>query len=71
MADLKNIENLPQSLLFKHWIIPDPGPPWMFDVLGKEQLVAAAVNQLQMQKEVLAAISAGIDRQLAIFSQKR
>jgi hypothetical protein len=71
MPDPKNLENLPEILRFNHWVIPDPGPPWMFDILGKEQLVATAVNTLQVQKEVLAALTAGIDRQLAILSPKR
>ena len=70
MPDLKRFENLPDILRFNHWIIPDPGPPWLFELLDKEQLTAVAASHLQMQKEVMTALSAGIDRQLAIIGRQ-
>jgi hypothetical protein len=70
MPAINDVPNIHESLIYHPWFIPDPGPPWLLDQLEKEDLIAVAVNQLQVQKEVLAAVSAGVDRQLAILSRK-
>ena len=63
---------LPDVLRYGPWRFPqyDPGPPWWFDVLGREQQVEVVVSHLQLEKEVLAAQVKAIDRQIAILSRK-
>ncbi len=51
--------------------IYDPGPPWWFDTLSKEVQVEVVTSQLQLEKEILAAQSKAIDRQLALLSRGR
>jgi hypothetical protein len=66
MANPKRDE-LASSLLYHPIYIPDPGPPWWFESVSKEIQNEVIVSQLQAQKEILAAHTKAIDRQLAIF----
>jgi hypothetical protein len=61
---------LAEPLRYRPLRIPDPGPPWWFDVLAKEQQVEVIVSQLQLEKELMAAEIKAIDRQIAIVSRK-
>ena len=56
---------------FIHWRIPDPGPPWLFQLHDKEALVAVALAQLQMEKEVLHAQSKAIDAHIAALNKRK
>jgi hypothetical protein len=51
------------------WRKGDPGPdwPWIFQELGSEVQVELVLSQLQYQKEVAAAQSTAIDRNIAIL----
>jgi hypothetical protein len=64
-------EELPDIFKFIHWRIPDPGPPWLLELLDKDARVKLATNQLQLERDVLQARSAAIDRQLQILGGKR
>lgn len=56
---------------FIHWRIPDPGPPWLFQLHDKEALVTVALAQLQMEKEVLHAQSKAIDAHIAALNKRK
>jgi hypothetical protein len=51
------------------WRKGDPGPdwPWIMEEISQESRVALVVSQLQYEKEVVAAQSAAIDRNIAIL----
>lgn len=62
-------DQLPDLLRLLHWRIPDPGPPWLRELLSQEGQVAVATAQLQFQKEVLAAESKAIDAHIAALNK--
>jgi hypothetical protein len=63
-------EELPEWLRYFPFPIPDPGPPWLRQILDKETLAKVAVVSLQLEKDILSARAAAIDRQLQILSRK-
>ena len=70
MADPK--PQLPEALNFiPWWRKGDPGPdwPWIFEELNPAARVELVVSQLQYEKEVLAAQTKAIDRNIAILSK--
>jgi hypothetical protein len=72
MANPKNLENLSEALAFRPWFIPDPGPPWYFDVFANEREVQVqlVINQLQSQREILSGLIKGVDAQIALLQQR-
>ena len=61
---------LPESLIYDPWWRKgDPGPdwPWIFQEIGVEAKVQLVVSQLEYQKEVMAAQTKAIDRNIAIL----
>jgi hypothetical protein len=73
MADPK----LPEALIYNPWggrgpFQPDPGPwvQWVFEEASPEARVQLAVSQMQFAKEVMAAHSKAIDRNIAILTAK-
>ena len=69
MADGK--DTLPEILSYiPWWRKGDPGPdwPWIIEEISAEARVELVVSQLQYQKEVVAAQSKAIDRNIAILS---
>ncbi len=68
--DLKPQAELQDIFKFIHWRIPDPGPPWLFQLHDREALVKVALAQLQMEKEVLQAQSKAIDAHIAALNQR-
>jgi hypothetical protein len=73
MPNPKRSEELSEILTFGPWRFPqyDPGPPWWWDVVSKELQAELVLSQLQTEKEVLAAVSKALDRQIAILSRKQ
>jgi len=70
MANLK--EELPDALRFiPWWRKGDPGPdwPWIVEEISPEARVQLVVSQLEYEKEVVAAQSKAIDRNIAILRQ--
>jgi len=67
--DPKFAFQLPDVLQMFPWRIPDPGPPWLRELLSQEGLVAVATAQLQMHKEVLAAQSKALDAHIAALNK--
>ncbi len=70
MGDVKFRDELPELLRWYPFPVPDPGPPWLRDILDKEQLFKVAVIQLQLERDTLAARGAAIDKQIQILSRK-
>ena len=63
-------EELPESLIYNPWWRKgDPGPdwPWIIDDISSEARVQLVVSQLEYEKEVVAAQSKAIDRNIAIL----
>jgi len=60
---------IPDIFKLIHWRIPDPGPPWLRELLSQEGQVAVAKAQLQFEKDVLAAQSKAIDAHMAALSK--
>jgi hypothetical protein len=61
---------LPEALNYiPWWRKGDPGPdwPWIFEEISHEVQVQLVVSQLEYQKEVVAAQSKAIDRNIAIL----
>ncbi len=61
---------LPESLAYiPWWRKGDPGPdwPWIFEEVSFEVQVQLVVSQLEYQREVVAAQSKAIDRNIAIL----
>ncbi len=76
MANTK--AELPDSLIYNPWWRKgDPGPdwPWIIEEIGLEAKVQLVVSQLEYEREVVAAQSKAIDRNIAILkgagAQKR
>lgn len=70
MADFK--EELPDILrLLPWWRKADPGPdwPWVIQEVSHEHRVQLVVSQLEYQKEVAAAQTKAIERNIAILKQ--
>ena len=65
-----NPDDLPQLLRYYPFPIPDPGPPWLRQLLDKDMLFKSAIVHLQLEKDVLTARSKAIDAQLQILSRK-
>jgi len=57
-------DSLPDILKLIHWRIPDPGPPWLREILDKETQSKLALSALQFEKDILNAHSAAIDRSI-------
>ena len=63
-------DELPGILRYEPWWRKaDPGPdwPWIFQELTHEAQVQLVVSQLEYEKEVVAAQSKAIDRNIAIL----
>lgn len=61
---------LPEPLAYiPWWRKGDPGPdwPWIFEEISQEVQVQLVVSQLEYQKDVVAAQSKAIDRNIAIL----
>jgi hypothetical protein len=70
MPNLK--EELPDLLRFiPWWRKGDPGPdwPWIVEEISAEARIQLVVSQLEYQREVVAAQSKAIDRNIAILKQ--
>ena len=65
-----NPDDLPQLLRYFPFPIPDPGPPWLRQLLDKDILFKVAIVHLQLEKDVLTARAQAIDKQLQILSRK-
>jgi hypothetical protein len=70
MPDEPKIPEIPGIFQYKPWWQPDPGPPWYWDVVGEEVQIELVASQLQLEKDILAARSAAIDRQLALLKKR-
>jgi len=57
-------DSIHDLLRFINWRIPDPGPPWLIDIVDKETKTKLAVSALQLEKDILNAQNAAIDRQI-------
>ena len=63
-------DNLPELLSYiPWWRKGDPGPdwPWIVEEISAEARVQLVVSQLEYMKQVAAAQSAAIDRNIAIL----
>jgi hypothetical protein len=65
-------EELPELLRYiPWWRKGDPGPdwPWIVEEISPEARVQLVVSQLEYEKEVVAAQSKAIDRNIAILKE--
>jgi len=65
-------EELPESLRFiPWWRKGDPGPdwPWIVEEISLEARLQLVVSQLEYEREVVAAQSKAIDRNIAILKE--
>lgn len=55
------------------WRKGDPGPdwPWIIEEISQEARVELVVSQLEYQREVVAAQSKAIERNIAILNRAR
>jgi hypothetical protein len=75
---MPDFKDLPELLQYIPWWggrgpgIPDPGPwvQWITEEVGGEARVQLLVSQLQFEKEVIAARTKAIDRNIAILTSK-
>jgi hypothetical protein len=65
-----NPDDLPQLLRYYPFPIPDPGPPWLRQLLDKDLLLKLAVVHLQLEKEVLTSRAKAIDSQIQLLARK-
>jgi hypothetical protein len=75
---MPDAKDLPEVLQYIPWvggrgpIHPDPGPwvQWLSEEVSSEARVQLIVSELQFEKEVIAARSKAIDRNIAILTAK-
>ena len=65
MADLREIDALDESVLFRFRRLADPIPPWVLQEISEKGVSEVVAVQLELQKSIYQAKLATVDKLVA------